>query len=187
MRLFTGIDIPERERAALDGLLSAMRPLAPLRWSVAANLHVTTKFIGDWPQSRLEELLSVLAGTSVPPPITTSLDGLGWFPNLHQPRIFWVSVKAPKELSGLVTATETQLLPLGIAPEDRPYRPHLTLARIDRPVDLAPVRRAVAALPSTTFGAFQARAFHLYLSESGRYTKLASFALPELNLEEDKE
>ena len=184
MRLVTGIELPAIETAGLEALLRRLRPLAPLRWSAAANLHITTKFIGEWPESRSEELQSVLAAIPAPPPIAIRLDGLGWYPNPHQPRIFWVSVKAPPELGALAAATETDLATLGIAREDRPYRPHLTLARIDRPADLSPVRRAVAALPSTGFGSFQATAFHLYLSESGRYTKLASFPLPESTLNE---
>ena len=179
MRLFTGIELPATEVAGLEALLAELRPLAPLRWSTAANLHITTKFIGEWPESRLEELKSALAAIPAPPTIAIGLDGFGWFPNPHQPRIFWVSVKAPPQLAGLATAIETHLAALGIVKEDRPYRPHLTLARIDRPADLAPVRRAVAALPATGFGSFQAAAFHLYLSESGRYAKLASFPLPE--------
>ncbi len=177
MRLFTGIELPGPETAALEALLGELRPLAPLRWSTAANLHITTKFIGEWPESRMEELQSALAATPVPSPIAIRLDGFGWFPNPHQPRIFWVSLKAPAELGALAAATENHLAPLGIAKEDRPFRPHLTLARIDHPADLAPIRRAVAGLRSTGFGSFQANAFHLYLSESRRYTKLASFPL----------
>ena len=180
MRLFTGIDLPERERAALAALIDEFRPLAPLRWSVAANLHVTTKFIGEWPEPRLHELIEALAAVPVPGPFPISLDGVGWFPNPHQPRIFWVAVKAPPELGALAAATEMELeRKLGIAREERPYRPHLTLARINGPADLSGVRRAVAALPSTAFGSFQPSSFHLYSSEGGQYTKLASFGLGE--------
>lgn len=185
MRLFTGLDLPEREMASLDALLAQLRPLAPLRWSQAANLHVTTKFIGEWPEARLDELRAALSAVPSPGPVAITLSGLGWFPNPHQPRIFMAAVKAPPELSALAAATEAQVEPLGITREERPYRAHLTLARIAGPADLAALRRAVAGLPSTEFGSFEAGAFHLYLSESGRYTKLASFPLPRLKLEED--
>jgi 2'-5' RNA ligase len=177
MRLFTGIDLPERETAALDALIAGLRPLAPLRWSPAANLHVTTKFVGEWPAERLDELRAVLASVPAPGPIGIHLNGLGWFPNPHQPRIFWVAVKGPPALLELAAAIEARVEPLGIAREERPFRAHLTLARIDRPMELAALRRAVASLSSTDFGEFQAEAFHLYLSEAGRYTKLASYPL----------
>lgn len=179
MRLFTGFDLPERERMALASLLERFRPLAPLRWSVVDNLHVTTKFIGEWPTERLDELKAALAEVPSPgTPLTLSLDGLGWFPNPHQPRIFWAAVKAGPELEGYAAAIETLLEErLGIKRENRPYRPHLTLARINSPADLAALRRAVAALPSTSFGSFSPGAHYLYLSEAGRYTKLASYAI----------
>jgi 2'-5' RNA ligase len=177
MRLFTGIDLPERERETLDALLAQFRPLAPLRWSPASNLHVTTKFIGEWPEERLPELNAALSAVPSPGPVAISLSGIGWFPNPHQPRIFWASVKASPGLSTLAAATEAQLEPLGIAREDRPYRAHLTLARINGPADLASLRRAVALLPTTEFGSFAATAFHLYSSSAGQYTKLASFPL----------
>lgn len=185
MRLFTGIDLPETETVALDALTSQLRPLAPLRWSPAANLHVTTKFIGEWPAARLDELRAALASVPSSGPIPIHLNGLGWFPNPHQPRIFWVAVKPAPALLELAAAIEARLEPLGIAREDRPYRAHLTLARIDRPADLAGVRRAVAALPSTDFGEFQAQAYHLYLSEAGRYTKLASYPLSKQEGQEE--
>ena len=180
MRLFTGLDLPGHVATELDSLIAQFRPLAPLmRWSTAANLHVTTKFIGEWPVQRLDELTAALALVPAPRPFPIKLSGLGWFPNPHQPRIFWCAVKAPPELSSLAAATEAQLVDLGIAKEDRPYTAHLTLARVGEATkpDLAALRRAIALLPSTEFGECQATAFHLYLSEAGRYSKLASFPL----------
>ena len=185
MRLFTALDLPARPAAELESLVERFRPLAALRWSVAANLHITTKFIGEWPEARLDELKAALEGVPrLAAPIAVKLSGLGWFPNPHQPRIFWAVVKAPPALGGLAASTAECLEPLGIARENRPYTAHLTLARIGQPQpDLAPLRRAVAGLESTEFGEFEAREFHLYVSESGRYGKLASFPLLETEKE----
>jgi RNA 2',3'-cyclic 3'-phosphodiesterase len=179
MRLFAGLDLPDRQRAELEEVLHALSAIAPLRWSPAANLHITTKFIGEWPEARVKELEAALSGVARPGPIAIELNGLGWFPNPHQPRIFWVAVKAPGELARLAESTEAALEPLGIAREGKPYNPHLTLARIDRESkpDLPALRRGVAGLPSSDFGRFEAAAFHLYSSEAGRYTKLASFPM----------
>ena len=180
MRLFTGLDLAGHVTSELDSLVTQFRPLAPLmRWSPAANLHVTTKFIGEWPAERLDELTAALALVPAPPPFPIKLSGLGWFPNPHQPRIFWCAVKAPPELSSLAEATATRLVELGIPKEDRPYTAHLTLAKIGEATKpgLGALRRAIALLPSTEFGECQATAFHLYLSETGRYSKLASFPL----------
>ena len=195
MRLFTGLDIPAREKQELDRLIQRFRPIAPaLRWSDAENLHVTTKFIGDWPETRLAELSTALANVPRCGPIEVRLSGLGWFPNPHQPRIFWVSVKVPPALPALARATEEELaVAFGITTEARAYTPHLTLARIPAGptspgIELALLRREVASLASPDFGLFLATAFHLYRSDpqpGGRslYTKLATFptTLPEEN------
>ncbi|HUQ91767.1 MAG TPA: RNA 2',3'-cyclic phosphodiesterase [Bryobacteraceae bacterium] len=182
MRLFVGIDIPQEIKNTLAGLIDSMRPIANLRWSQTSNLHVTTKFIGEWPEARLGEVKAQLARmehTSIP----ISIRGLGWFPNPHTPRVFWAAVRAPESLGTLAGKTEEALSALGIARETRPYSPHLTLARIENQPALAGLRRHVAALPSDDFGEFKATAFHLYHSQPGPnrsiYTKLESFPLTE--------
>ena len=80
MRLFTGIDLPEEIREKLERLLMHLRPAAHLKWSPVYNLHVTLKFIGEWPEEKLPQLDEALR--SVPPrePIAAEVKGLGWFP-----------------------------------------------------------------------------------------------------------
>ena len=56
MRLFTAIDIPEDLKGALRAFVSRLRPTAKIGWSPLENLHITTKFIGDWPDQRLDEM-----------------------------------------------------------------------------------------------------------------------------------
>lgn len=158
-------------------MLARFRPLAPLRWSKVENLHITTKFIGEWPSERLPELVSTLRGLPARPPFEIETGGFGWFPNPHQPRIFWVGVRGGEALTQLALATDQ-----AVAPENKPYRPHLTLARIDprAKTDLSALRQAVAAEPDNT-RRFAVNAFHLYLSEpaagGSRYTILESFPL----------
>lgn len=180
MRLFTAIDISPEVRAGLKSLLDRFRPLADMRWSPVNNLHITTKFIGEWPEERLPEVVRAIA--SVPPPgaIEIAIHGLGWFPNPHSPRVFWCGVHAPPGLAALAAVTEQALIPLGIEAEKRVYSPHLTLARTREGMSkesLNSVRRAVAALEDPDFGSFPARSQALYLSAGGKYTKLHEFSL----------
>lgn len=182
MRLFVGLDLPESVKTNLGELVANLRPAAKMRWSPVTNLHITTKFIGEWPESRLEEMNAALAGIKGIAPFTIDIRGLGWFPNPHRPRVFWAAVRAPQQLAQLAAATDEATFQLGVAKETRPYSPHLTLARMpDPPVDLAALRRAVAALSSDDFGSLDAACFHLYLSKMGPggsvYTKLATFPL----------
>jgi 2'-5' RNA ligase len=157
-----------------------LRPHAPIRWSKVRNLHITTKFIGEWPEDRLEEVKSALSSVASRRPISIALHGFGWFPNPHRPRIFWIAVEGGQALRKLAADTEEALQGVGIPREAREYRPHLTLARIEESdVDLALLRRAVASLPERDWGEFVAENQHLYRSEISRsgsqYTKLASF------------
>ncbi len=181
MRLFTGIEIPDEIKNRLEVLIEHLRPNASLKWSPVYNLHITTKFIGEWPSGRLDELKGALRGIKPAGQVRVEIQGLGWFPNPHNPRVFWAGIKAGEELQQLAAATDSALEKLGIAREDRAFSPHLTLARIKQPVPLAPLRQAVAKLESTDFGDFTATEFHLYLSEPGAsgsvYTNLESFPL----------
>jgi 2'-5' RNA ligase len=179
MRLFTAIDIPEEIVRALDLLIAGLRPSARIKWSPASNLHVTTKFIGEWPETRLAELKDALAALPPRAPISIEVRDLGFFPNARAPRVFWAGVHAPAELADLARSTEGALARLGVSVESRSFSPHLTLARIKEPLPLGRLHDAIAALPSTHFGAFIATGFHLYqstLTPSGSvYTRVAEF------------
>ncbi|MBK7927208.1 MAG: RNA 2',3'-cyclic phosphodiesterase [Bryobacterales bacterium] len=181
MRLFTGIELPAGVAGQLTDLIARLKPHAHIRWSRVENLHITTKFIGEWPEERLPELQGALGALPRGGVIPITLKGLGWFPNPHSPRIFWVAVEGGEALRGLAAGTEAALEPLGIAREARKYTPHLTLARVEAGSDLAPLRRAVAQLPLVEAGSFVASEFHLYESRQGAggsiYTKLHTVAL----------
>jgi len=143
------------------------------------NLPLTLKFIGEWPEEKLPQMAEALR--SIPPrePIVAEVKGLGWYPNPHHPRVFWVGVQAGEPLLNLVRDVETALAPLGIAKEDREFSAHLTLARIKDPVPLQTLRGAIAQLESLEFGSFPADRFYLYRSQPGAagsiYTKLSEF------------
>jgi 2'-5' RNA ligase len=181
MRLFTGFDLPAEVVRALEALLDRLRPTARIKWSPPANLHITTRFIGAWPEDRLPDLLRALGGIPTHPPIPILIRKLGFFPNPHSSRIFWAGVEASPDLAALALETDRALEPLGLKPEGRPFSPHLTLARIKEPVDLRKLRETVAALPTLDFGGFNADRFFLYHSRPGPagsvYTKLAEFPL----------
>jgi RNA 2',3'-cyclic 3'-phosphodiesterase len=185
VRLFVAIDIPEEVKARLEAFVDRLRPTAKLSWSPVQNLHVTTKFIGEWPESKLGEIEQALA--AVPPPglVEIAVRGLGWFPNEKNPRVFWAGIEATESLRKLAEDTEQKLAELGVPVEDRGFHPHLTLARQSRrrgaPVPLDRLRETLATLeadPSNhEFGAFQTASFFLYLSRGGKYTRLREFSL----------
>lgn len=176
MRLFTGLDLSEEVVHSLQKLLDRLQPTARISWSPVENLHITTKFIGEWPEERLEKLKSALTALEPRPPISVHIRQVGFFPNPHAPRVFWCGIEAPG-LESLASATERATSALGIPAETRAFSPHLTLARIKERLNLQPLREAIATLPSQDFGRFMADRFFLYqsrLSPKGSvYTKLA--------------
>lgn len=178
MRLFTGIDLPESVIANLSRLIDRLRPAADARWSAPANLHITTKFIGAWPEERLEELKRALTALPEYAAIPITVEKLGFFPNARSPRVFWAGIAGGPELQRLARDTDAALAKLGVIPEQRAFSPHLTLARIPDP-PVSGLLDAIQQVTGTDFGSFEADRFHLYLSKPGPkgpvYTKLAEF------------
>jgi 2'-5' RNA ligase len=192
MRLFTGISITPHVLDELDKALGKLHPPARIRWSPPENLHVTLKFIGEWPEARLAELECALRSVPVPEPLRIKLTHFGFFPNPDRPKTFLLGVDGGPALPSLKRHIDEALVPLGCAPEERPYVPHLTLGRIKD--DNGPGRNkkglrearanaepatATAKMTNFDFGTFEATRFHLYLSKPGPagsvYTVLASF------------
>ena len=178
MRLFTAIDLPPDIIERLDALIAKLRPLAPIRWSSAGNLHITTKFIGQWPEEQLPQLQHALSSVSCRPRIPIQVTGLGFFPNLKSPRVFWAGVNPTRELVVLAGDIDHAVSNL-VKPEIRAYSPHLTLARINPGGGLTALRNQVEQLGQPDFGSFAVDRLYLYLSEpssSGSvYTKLSEF------------
>jgi 2'-5' RNA ligase len=185
MRLFTGIAIAPHVRDNIERLLGELRPLARLSWTDVEKLHITSKFIGEWPEQKLAELEQALARLQPPAVIRIAIARFGFFPNPHRPRVFFAGAQAGPALGDLARSIDEALVPLGCAREERPYSPHLTLAKINQAKigneELRGLREHIASMTNPEFGSFDAVDFHLYLSKPGPrgsvYTKLASYAL----------
>jgi 2'-5' RNA ligase len=180
LRLFAGIAIPPLVNSQVDDLVRRLKPLARIRWSSSSDFHITTKFIGAWPEDRLEEMKAALAAvTGIACRI--AIRGLGFYPNAKRPRIFWTGVEGGTSLQSLAAHTDEACAGIGVGREKKPYSPHLTLARIDSVGDLGRLYEAVEKFQAQEFGEFEATAFHLYLSRPGPggsvYTALAEFPL----------
>jgi RNA 2',3'-cyclic 3'-phosphodiesterase len=167
MRLFTAILLPPETLLRLERLLSALRPEALISWSPLDNLHITTKFIGSWPENRIAELDAALAGIPARASFDIQLHDLGWYPDNRSPRVLWAGVKNCPALLDLAKDIEARLETLGIAKEDRAFSPHLTLARIKHAVPLNRLRERVDELRPADLGSFRAQAFSLFRSDPG--------------------
>jgi 2'-5' RNA ligase len=180
MRLFTGIAIGPIVLDNLAHVLKEMRPLAPLNWSPLENLHITSKFIGQWPEARLMELEEALGNLNSSRAFDVTIARFGYFPNPHRPHALFAGVHAESGLAELAKQIEDALQPMGVSREDRPYSPHLTLARIKHE-NIRGLREHIANMTNFDFGTFHVSEFHLYLSNTGPrgsvYKPLAAFSL----------
>lgn len=167
MRLFTAIDLPADVLLRLERLVSALRPEALIKWSPLDNLHITTKFIGQWPESRLQELDDALTSLVPREPFEAEVKELGWFPNERSPYVLWAGVQGGNSLLTLARETEERLAGLGIRKDDRGFAPHLTLARIKNPVPLARLRQRVQEARPASLGKFPVTQFALFRSDPG--------------------
>ena len=177
MRLFTALDIPPGVKASLAALLDRLRPLAKLHWIPVEKLHVTTKFIGEWPEDRLEELRRALGTVTAPAPVEVAIRRIGWLPNPRSARVLYAGVESSESLTSLAAVTERIAVSAGVPAEPRIYRPHVTLARARKRVPLGALKHTLAEIELSDIGRYTASSFSLYLSADGKYTKLQEFPL----------
>ncbi|MFQ5991506.1 MAG: RNA 2',3'-cyclic phosphodiesterase [Nitrospiraceae bacterium] len=140
IRTFIAIELPGTLRQALADQQAQLRDLIGrtgdrsirLQWVKPESIHVTLKFLGDVDASLIPKMQASLAGAvSSQPRFSVEVSGLGAFPDAQAPRVLWVGMSGSgKELAGLAAQVDQALHELGFPLESRPFRPHLTVARI---------------------------------------------------------
>ena len=196
MRIFIGIDLDPEVRARISRFLEGVEGFAPeARWVRPESLHITLKFIGEQPSERVEaitERLRRVEGNA----FEIRAGGYGFFPTAKAPRVFWIGIHTGPQLAELAESIDSATSELGVPREDRPYSPHLTLARAGagrrsgspkgRKGDgsnakFAVLEKRLAAIDELDFGIMIVNEFILYLSQlspaGSKYTKLQRFAL----------
>lgn len=170
-RLFVAVTLQPEVRDALAEVIgrlraadvSGVRPVAP------DALHITLKFLGNVDASRVPGLAATLtAAGDGAVPFRLALEGVGGFPNLEAPRVLWAGVADGADgLADLARRVDGACVSAGFPREQRPFSPHLTLARMRDTASPSDRRRAGAALAdagSALASAFAIDAFHLIKS-----------------------
>ncbi|WP_433476814.1 RNA 2',3'-cyclic phosphodiesterase [Spirillospora sp. CA-142024] len=166
MRLFVAL-VPPPD--VLDELEEAVRPhldaLPDLRWIRRDLLHVTLTFLGEVDDRTLDKLLPRLERAARRHErMTLSLAGAGAFPaNGAHARVLWTGLYGDRRsLARLAASTTAAGRRVGTLPDKhKGFRPHMTLARTRRPVD---VRWLVEALSSFAGVSWTADSVHLMRS-----------------------
>ncbi len=132
LRLFVACELPGELIEALSRVQSDLRQQAgdELRWVRPEGIHLTLKFLGGVETTRLEDVKSALAGAVRPFKVSLKPNRLGGFGG-RRLRVVWVGMGGDVDgLSELAQSIDDALLPLGFPSDGRPFRPHLTLARV---------------------------------------------------------
>lgn len=165
IRAFFGLPIPEAQRAALERFIADCAALAPqFRWTPAANLHLTVRFLGDVEASIADAIADHLDRDRLSG-IDLELGEVGSFKRRRLASVVWLGVRSGvTELASLATTVEAECIRAGLEPETRRFNAHLTIARA-RPRDGA-VLPDLPALPA--LARWRADELILYRSQLGR-------------------
>lgn len=184
LRLFVAAELPPAVLAALDQAQRELRASAlPLRFVRPGGIHLTLQFIGDVPApeaATIERALSEALGAFTPVALRTS--GAGTFGG-DNARVVWAGLAGELDaLRALHSRVRSALAGTGVAAADeRPFRPHLTLARVSPDATAAERRRirelaAAATLASIEFAIASVALIRSELGAGGaRYAALARF------------
>ncbi|MFH0795749.1 MAG: RNA 2',3'-cyclic phosphodiesterase [Candidatus Omnitrophota bacterium] len=191
MRLFFSIAVPEsigREIAAEQSKSCPGMPKAgvnepSLHWVTPENQHFTLRFLGDVEEARHSLLIN--AGQKAAEkhsPFSVQISDSGFFPGKGDPRVFWIGVtEGADSLTVLSRVLSDVLKEAGFPPEERPFIPHLTIARIKQKLPEERLQRLVAAWKEKVFVPFTVTEFFLMESKllpAGLiYRKIEAFPL----------
>lgn len=134
MRLFLAVLLAEDIRDALAGVQARLRSTgADVRWVEPRNFHLTVKFLGEQPETRLPEIEAAGAEiAAATPAFRIALRGAGAFPKRGPLKTIWVGLSAGGEAWGaLARRAEPALATFGVAREGG-LVPHITLGRVIR-------------------------------------------------------
>jgi 2'-5' RNA ligase len=134
IRAFIAVLLPDEVKQSLSALQERLRSgsSVPAKWVDPGNIHLTLKFLGNISPGMIGRITSAMetAAREIRP-FRIQVKGLGAFPNANRVNIVWVGMEGDVErLALLQKRIDAQLSHLGFKSENRPFTPHLTIARI---------------------------------------------------------
>lgn len=138
MRMFVAVSPPE---AVVEHLAEFLEPRqavdGPLRWTLPEQWHVTLAFLPSVPDAGLDALTEQLAeAAGRQSSFGLRLQGAGTFPNPAQAKALWIGVAGDSEpLTRLAASSRSAAVRAGLEVDGGRFRPHLTLARANRPLE----------------------------------------------------
>ena len=188
VRSFIAIELPDELKPELSQLVAQLKSgeHSWVKWVDPYSIHLTLKFLGNVAVDMLDDITGVIeeAAQGIAP-FRLEVKDLGVFPNLRRVQVAWVGISGEVDkLAQLQQRIESNLAPLGFAPESRPFVPHLTLARLRYQALLAERQRFGQLITGTRFEAthnIKVNAISLMRSQLTRegaiYSRISSVGL----------
>ncbi len=179
IRSFVAIDLSVPARRQIEALVQELRKSnAQVGWVRVEGIHLTLKFLGNVAPQLIEQIKPALArAAGQTGPIRIEASGCGAFPGIKSPRIIWVGLRGQiAPLADLARRVEEALVPLGFKPEERSFKPHLTVGRVKGRARLQALQEMLLAHADFAAEPFDAAEIVLYKSDlrpdGARYTPL---------------
>ncbi|HMM43403.1 MAG TPA: RNA 2',3'-cyclic phosphodiesterase [Thermomicrobiales bacterium] len=189
-RVFAAVPVSDGVRALMGDIQDALIPRGwRVKWVRPELAHLTLKFYGNIETERLPELSERLARVAASGrPLRMRTTTVGAFPSASQPRVLWLGLAGDVEpLAALATQVEDASVGYG-KPENRPFAPHVTLARLRdgaaTPADFATAASGLHLAP-VSFAIDRLRLIRSVLGPGGpAYTPIGEWPLsatPEID------
>ena len=184
-RTFCAIELPDEVCARATERIRDLRnrfPNLSASWNRDGKFHLTLKFLGEIPQTRVGGL-SRAATLAVEgfSPFKIIVEGVGAFPAHGPPKVLWIGISDPtRKLNELYERLEEECAKEGFTKEQRPFHPHLTLARLRKPQG---ARTLAAAHKEMPFAAIEVDVSELLVirselsSEGSKYSVISRHVL----------
>ena len=181
--MFVAVVPPEGVLEDLEEFLLPRREDAPFRWTLPEQWHVTLAFLDDVPDRVVDDLVERLGRAARKrAPMSAQITGGGAFPHVGKAKVLYAGLDTDREeLSRAATGARAAAGRAGIAVDGQRFRPHVTLARMNRPVEATKWVRVLDAYAGPTWTIEELALVASYLGEGPRgrprYEVLETFSL----------
>lgn len=178
-RLFVALHIPDFIKEKILQYRNEAAGGIDLKWERKEKLHLTLKFIGNTDDSIVNKIADELLFIKNYPQINLSFTKFGFFFKRRDPKILWIGFSENEILSKLVDDIENSLANFGVPKEERSFKPHLTLLRVNRKIEQSFIDNFQNYKLSAI--SFKAEKISLIkselLKEGSRYTEIKNYFL----------
>lgn len=143
MRTFIAVETPDAFADEVAGISRQLATAVQARFVPRSNYHATLAFLGEIGESEAALAVEALeAACDGHGPVELRADGLGSFGRSNDATL-WLGLFANADLVDLANRVRAELEGHGVGYEEKPFRPHVTIARR--------ARLPRAALPDLAF------------------------------------